>query len=111
MNDIRNKPLPPGENGPSNSNLGNSAHSSQSTSAVTSASQPFLGGSQGGAGLGPQSNSVVGAAAGARPGGMPTPSLIVSSTSDAVPVSFSVFKSGSDSSIRSSSYLFLDISC
>lgn len=109
MNDIRNKPLPPGENGPSNSSLGNSAHSSQSTSAVPSAGQPFLG-SQGGSGLGPQSNSVVGAAAGGRPGGMPTPSLIVSSTSDAVPVRFSAFKSGSDSSIRSSSYLFLDIS-
>lgn len=109
MNDIRNKPLPPGENGPSNSSLGNSAHSSQSTSAVTSAGQPFLG-SQGGAGLGPQSNSVVGAAAGARPGGMPTPSLIVSSTSDAVPVSLSVFKSESDNNIRSSSHLFLDVS-
>lgn len=109
MNDIRNKPLPSGENGPSNSSLGNSAHSSQSTSAVTSAGQPFLG-SQGGAGLGPQSNSVVGAAAGARPGGMPTPSLIVSSTSDAVPVRFPVFKSGSVSSIRSISNLFLAIS-
>lgn len=110
MNDIRNKPLPSGENGPSNSSLGNSALSSQSTSAVTPAGQSFLG-SQSGAGLGSQSNNIVGAAAGARPGGMPTPSLIVSSTSDAVPVSSLHLNLEASATLDpSSSELSLDIS-
>ncbi|MCJ1467493.1 Serine/threonine-protein phosphatase 2A 56 kDa regulatory subunit delta isoform [Pseudocyphellaria aurata] len=82
VNDIRNKPLPTGENGPASSILSNSIHPSpQATSNAPPANQPFLP-SQGAMGMGLQGNPG-GSVTPTRPGNMPTPSVVVSQSSDA----------------------------
>ncbi|MCJ1425498.1 hypothetical protein MMC29_003398 [Sticta canariensis] len=82
VNDIRNRPLPPGENGPTSSILSNSIHPPPlGTSSAPPANQPFLP-SQVGMGLGSQGNTG-GSATPTRPGTLPTPSVVVSQSSDA----------------------------
>lgn len=87
MNDIRNKPLPPGENGPTNLNIPNSVHLPLGTPNAPASGQAFLP-SQLSVGTGSQGN-IGGTNQPTRLSNVaPPPSVVVSQSSDSgLPVS------------------------
>lgn len=87
MNDIRNKPLPPGENGPTNANVPNSIHLPLGAPNAPAPGQTFLP-TQLSVGAGSQGN-IGGSNQGTRMGNVVAPpSVVVSQSSDSgLPVS------------------------
>ncbi|MCJ1258641.1 Serine/threonine-protein phosphatase 2A 56 kDa regulatory subunit delta isoform [Lignoscripta atroalba] len=84
LNDMRNKPLPPGENGQAGAVHGNSLHSStQPTPSVLSPTQPFIPSQHGLAGIGSQ--GVSGPGTPTRQGQMLAPSVIISPSAPHIP--------------------------